>query len=351
MTDTSSVYTMRELNLKTCTFTKPEKLVGYHESFININGSKGFVLQSPKLVLSNSTNSYFEFLISRNKDRHKEFYNIISHLEDSAIIEISQSSEKWFGREIRRDQVETMFRSSIHRPLEINDPYILRINKSGNVDCELNYPVVCLIKIDGIIFGKNSSKLDMKVVQIKVIKTEKIPSDDDYVEQTPQIPTEKPFYNDNASVIPSNFNHKELPPVMTKLPSVVESEDEKIVEKMIEKVDDDEQQQQQQQQKTFFEDMVNSEKMIEKAVEKIVEKVPENVVVEPPSPVKSIQTQHTKYTVQTTVVPQPQPQPQPQPPVSIDSIKCEIMKAMTDNDFQRVKELSALLQKHKLGTM
>lgn len=338
---TSSVYTMRELNLGNCSFMKPEKFTGYHESFISVNGTKGFVLQSPKLILRNSTSSYFEFLISRNKDRHKEFYNIISHLEDSAIVQISQNSLEWFGREIKRDQAETMFRSTIHRPLEINDPYILRINKVGNMDCELNYPVVCLIKIDGIIFGRNSSMLDMKIVQIKVMKTEKIPSEDDFVDHTHQAIPEKPFYNDNASVVPSEFTGKRPVPIVTNLSSVDEEKaEEEKTETMIEKVDELHYSPE-QEEKQQLQDIVADEKVVEKEIEKVVEKVVEKEVepvvpqpIEPPSPVKSIQTVRTQRT---------QPTVQPTP-VSIDSIKCEIMRCMVDNDFQRVKELGDILK-------
>ena len=318
--ETSSVYTMREINLELCTFTKPHKFDGYHESFININGDKGFVLQSPKLILRNSTSSYFEFLISRNKDRHKEFYNILSHLEDSAILQSSQNSGDWFGREIKRDQVETMFRSCIHRPLEINDPYILRISKTGNLDVEINYPVVCLIKFDGIIFGKNTSTLDMKIIQIKVIKTEKIPSEDDYLDQQ-NIQNEKPFYNDNASVIQHSFTDKRPTPIITEEKKV---ENESIIEKIDELGENQ------------IDEIVNAEKLIEKITDEMVE---------PPSPVKSVKTIKST-TTQPVFLPI-----QHDTPVSVDSIKCDIMKAMADNDFQRVKELSILLQKHKLGTV
>lgn len=267
----NSVYTMREINLETCTFTKPQKFDGYHESFVSIDGSNGFILQSPKLILRNSTSSYFEFLVSRNKDRHREFYNILSHLEDSAIVQSFQNSGEWFGRDIKREQVETMFKSCIHRPLEINDPYVLRISKVGNIDVEINYPVVCLIKINGILFGKNTSTLDMKVVQIKLIKTEKIPSNDDCIEQNSneQTPNEKPFYNDNASVVPHSFSHcSEQKKTNTDLQVIKEPE-------------------------------IDEEFNIEKPEEK--------------------------------------------PEKTIDSIKCEIMKAIVENDFMRIKELSEQL--------
>jgi uncharacterized protein YfcZ (UPF0381/DUF406 family) len=353
MTDSNSVYTMREINLEQCSFTKPEIFKDYHESFVSINGSRGFMLQSPKLILRNSTPTYFEFLISRNKDRHREFYNIVSHLEDSAIIKITENSKEWFNRDIRRDQVETMFRSCIHRPLEINDPYILRINKIPGLDMEINYPVVCLIKIDGILFGKNSSTIDMKIIRIKVIKTDKIASDEDYVDHQSSMPLEKPFYNDNASIVPHDFSDTKKPAIVTNLEAINE---ETSVSKMIEKVDEFYENKQQ------LADIEKTEKFMEKMIEKVpeIESEPIPVVSEflnvrselPLEPgfrneTESIQIESQSVfenSIEKLIEPQsPVKTVQIQPLVSTDSIKCEIMKAIVENDFQRVKKLTEML--------
>lgn len=346
--EASSVYTMSEINLESCTFMKPEKLGDHNESYITVDGSRGFVLQSPKLVLRTSTPTYFEFLVSRNKDRHREFYNIISHLEDSAIIQIAHNSKEWFNREFKRDQIDTMFRSIIHRPLEIDDPYILRIKKVPGLEAEINYQVICLIKIDGIWFGKNTSTLDMKVVQIKVIKTEKLPSEDGYADQVP-VPSEKPFYNDNASVVPHNFSDKDRDqqrpaPLVTNLPIVNEEQVQDLPahgqdqpahgqDLMVEKVDELHYVNEETQQ---LDEIEKTEQLLEQNVSSVHE-----LVHEPPSPVKSVKTVRT---VRTEL-------PVQSPVLSVDSIKCEIMKAMSDNDFQRVKELGTLLQKHKIGSV
>lgn len=210
----TTVYTLREMNLGQCTFTSPEKFDGYNESFVTINGVKGFVLQSPKLILRNSTDSYFEFLVSRNKDRHREFYNIISHLEDMAILQITQNSLEWFGKEIKREWAETMFRSVIHRPLDVNDSYTIRINKAEGVEAEINFPVVCLIRINGIIFGKRTSTLDIKVVQAKVVKQDKIenPVSTEGTIANNVDNAEQSFYHDNKSIVPHDFSRTDIPP-------------------------------------------------------------------------------------------------------------------------------------------
>lgn len=303
MTDANSVYTIREINLESCSFTSPEKFIGFHKSFVNMNGSRGFIIQTPKLVLRDSTDSSFDLLISRNKDRHKEFYNIISHLEDAAILQIVQNSATWFGKKISKDQVETMFRSSIHRPLEINDPFIFKVNKIPNLEIEQNYPVVCLIKIDGIIFGRNSSTLDMKVLQVKVIKTEKIPSEDGALRQEVSQQPEKPFYNDNVSVAPSNYmpmqSNNTQSNTHSNIPSIIEETSE------VERVLDDN--------------------------EKIISLVPEPVSDHVPEP----ELDH---------VPDHMPESVPSKDLSMETLKCALMKAVVEGDFERVRELNDLLR-------
>ncbi len=346
----TTVYTTREFNLDSCKFSKPEKFQGYHESFVNINGSNGFILQTPKLVLRNSTSSVYELLISRNKDRNREFYNIMSHIEDSAILQITDKSEEWFGRKITKEQVESMFRSSLNRPLDVDDPFIFKIgkiDKLSNVGSDMiNYPVVCLIKINGIIFGKNSSMLDMKVVQIKVLKTEKISSQDnegDDQNSEHVAHTEKPFYNDNASVMPSHFpkNDEVVNKVVltsSNVPETVQSsvqeeqeqmEEIKKCEKLIEKV---EEANEIAKPNDFSEPAVEPaiEPAVEPAVEPVVEDVPlmrqeTPVPVREDTPAPSRNFEEFKYRE--------------------DFIKYEIMKALTTNDLPRLRELTEQMAK------
>jgi hypothetical protein len=324
MTDID-VYTISEVKQGSCKFTKPEKFSGFHKSFITMNGKKGFILQSPKLVLRDSNAVFFDLSISRNKDRHKEFYNIISHIEDTAILSIVTNSEEWFGKKITKDQAESMFKSSLRCPLEINDPFIYRVNKNqGLANIEHSYPVVCLIKFDGIIFGRNSSILDMKVIQIKVIKTEKIPSDEDTNEVSYTEQSEKPFYNDNVSVVPSNFNNEKRPIVTApSVPSIVEEANE-LEEKIVE---------------------------LEKKKESM--QVPEPMqVLEPVQVPEVTQIPEPVQVPEVTQIPEPvqvQEQVQAQVPEQAelkkykDSIKYEMMKALVDNDYVQIQKLSNLL--------
>jgi len=167
-----------------------------------------------------------------------------------------------------------MFKSSIHCPLEIDSPFIFRVKKVSALDVEQNYPVICLIKIDGIIFGRNSSTLDMSVIQVKVVRPEKLPSDNGQVVEHVEKP-EKPFYNDNASVAASHYS---------------------------------------KQQK---EQLMNDERVI--SLEKISE------VVEVPPPVL-------------------QEVPPILPTKTKEQLKCEMLVAMVENNFEKMQELSNQLK-------
>ena len=159
----------------------------------------------------------------------------------------------------------------------------------------------------------------MKVLQVKVIKTEKIPSEDGgaadlVLTQQP----EKPFYNDNVSVAPSNFTGRQ--PVSVPKPDTIDEINE-IEEKIAETE-------------------INDEKVVEL----------EKPRTPPASPKSVAQSVHTASIPMPASIPAPISVPEiaqipvPVPPRSKDSLKCDLMKAMVENDFQRIQELSGLLK-------
>ena len=317
---TDNVYTISELDLGSCSYTKPEKFKGFAESFIIMNGIKGFILQTPKLILRDSSESSLDMLISQNKDRHREFYHILTHLEDLAIVQMAQNSEEWFGgNKIPRNQIELMFKSSIHRPLDIEDPFVFKVSKISSVgNVENNFPVTCLIKIDGIIFGKNSSFLDMKVVQIPQNKPEKIPSVPTSSNEQPIQHVQKPFFSDNVSIAPSSYTNLNAGTTSTNVPDKVEELNENIGETN-----------EMEESKATVEEMIADEKLIELERPKA-----------PPSPSKSVARSVTKSIAPSVI---------DTPPVvsvkkSIESLKCEIMKAMVEDNLDKVQELSLELK-------
>ena len=193
-------YSPNEIDLSNITFEKPvkdEKNI-LRSSICYQNKTTGFVIQTPKLIIRDSSDTHIELLIG-NKQSHIEFYHTITHLEDLAVNQIIENSGDWFpNQDNNRHVVESSFRTFIHRPLDINDPFILKIPKTNNFDVEHNYPCICLIKFDGIVYGKQLARLDMKVVKIKIIKPEQL----SYPEQNNEVSS---VYNDLSSVAPSTF--------------------------------------------------------------------------------------------------------------------------------------------------
>jgi hypothetical protein len=196
------VYTSREIDLKTCNFSKPELVGEVRKSYMTLNNHRGIIIQTPKLTLRNMTENVVELLVSRNRDRNREFYHILSHLEDIAITTIAQNSKEWFEKTITKEQIELMFRSSIQCPLKIDDSFIIKIIKAKELNIEPNYQVVCLLKIDGILFGRSSSKLDMKIIHAKFVKSD-FSSNGSVSKNIENIP----YFNDGMSVSQSIYSN------------------------------------------------------------------------------------------------------------------------------------------------
>ena len=349
-TQSNYVFTISEMSSAIASFEKPEKFSGFHKSCIVLNGShRGFILQTPKIVLRDSNTNYFDLLLSQNKDRQKDFYNIIAHLEDSAMLQISQNSKEWFGKEIPKNQVEAMFKSSINRPLEMGDPFVFRVNKNVNINIEPNYPVVCLIKIDGIIFGRNSSSLDMKVIQVKVFKDQKIRGDiDDVLDNTQKSKPENPFYNDNISVAPSQFmenkyqeskkevvenDFKEINLEEKIFQGTENSEEKSNIENDFKEIDlNGKTSETLEETKDVIEHVQDSiQDSIQNPVQNPVQDSIQNPVQNESCRVESGECKNNTNICKTQYS-------------SKEALKCELMKAIIDNDFQKLQDLSVLLK-------
>ena len=210
MNNNLNVYTVREFVLEECKFDKPEEFGKFHKSYLNYDNSKSVIIQSPRMDIRSINDNLVELTISRNKDRHKEFFHLFSHLEDMAILNISSRSQEWFNKKIDKSFVEMMFRSCIHKGLDIDDPFIFKSTCSSHLcqEFQQNQTVICLIKIDGIVFGQNSVKLDFKVVQMKQVETEKIVEKVDFEKNS--IHVENQIFEENASVMPTNFQDEKV---------------------------------------------------------------------------------------------------------------------------------------------
>ena len=170
------VYTIKELELEKCIFTKPVLVQdkdkrNYYKGDIFINDHKSFIIQTPKLKLRNTTDYSIDLLVSRNKDRDREFYKVISYLEDILVNNMSHNSQEWFNKKLSKDQIELyLMKSCIKCPLNIEEQYVIKLEKTCNsVNFSPNDSVVCLIKVDGLIVSGTSVKLDLKIVHAKII--------------------------------------------------------------------------------------------------------------------------------------------------------------------------------------
>jgi hypothetical protein len=183
MSYTSNVpLTSSEFDLSNVTFKNPVKEtaevngqpINYYKSYVNYGSDSGILLQTPKLYLHEVTDTYLEVLLNR-KDKCKLFYKVVASLEQFTIDKAVESSYEWFNRDLSHEQVFNMFKSSLTNPTTMDDPFVLRVPLSPNMIVEdpgVPTSVVCLLRIEGVMFGKTTCKLDMKVVKTKFVHIE-----------------------------------------------------------------------------------------------------------------------------------------------------------------------------------
>jgi len=175
------VYTIKELELEKCVFNKPVLIQdkdkrSYYKGDIIFNGNKSFIIQTPKLKLRSFTDYSVDLLLNRNKDREKDFYKVLTCLEDIMANYIAKDAQDWFNKKLSKDQVDMyLMKSCIRCPLNMEDSFVAKIEKTNNVsNLSPNDYIVCLIKVDGFIVSGTSAKLDLKIVQSKIIPRENI---------------------------------------------------------------------------------------------------------------------------------------------------------------------------------
>lgn len=212
-----SGYTMSEFNLNSCYFSKPKiddtgstkSRLTYKERVIDEKGSTQLIetdriiLQTPKIRVRSCSDKLIEFSLSRNKDAHRELYHKISHLENVAIDQMIDHSLDWFNIRdpMTRLQVESMFLRLMTSPLDIDGPFIFRLPKSDEMIIESNSTVKCLIKVDGLIFSRSLVKLDLRVVKIEVCQPEtKITANGSFKNLKQHFDHGEKFYNDAMSI-------------------------------------------------------------------------------------------------------------------------------------------------------
>jgi hypothetical protein len=175
-----SVLMPTEVQLDKLVYHTPIKEKGYHKSIITYSDKiKEVILQTPPLELK-GLNDGFELKITKNK-KQANFYTILRSLEHVSINTMTNNSESWFGKNIPQNKLKSMFRSCLYSPDTINGEFTLRLKKDKHIqiynskkqlttidEIKPEDNLLCLLKINGILFGKNTSKLDIRIVQIRV---------------------------------------------------------------------------------------------------------------------------------------------------------------------------------------
>ena len=188
--------TPTEINADKLNYGTPRKEGSYHRSpIVYGETNSSFILQSAPLKLLGVSKSALELGITDKKaTRSKQFYKAISKLESHAIYTIHSNSKKWFGQDIPVDKIKQMYRSCIFPSETIGGDINMRLKISRDLnifDEEKNIidmesldsldkdrtRLSCICRIDGLLFGRNTTKLDIKIAQIKIVKLKPKPKE------------------------------------------------------------------------------------------------------------------------------------------------------------------------------
>ena len=179
--------TPKEFSVDNLNYGSPQKEGGHHRSpVIYGDSNSSLVLQSaPLKLLKISANALELEITDKSTNRSKQFYHALVQLELHAIKTIHENSQHWFGKTIPVDKIKQMYRSCVYPPLSMNGDVIIRLKITRDVRVfnenkdmitiedlnEMDKDTIrlsCLCRIDGLLFGRNATKLDIKITQIKV---------------------------------------------------------------------------------------------------------------------------------------------------------------------------------------
>lgn len=163
-------------------FPQKDKSMNYHRSDVLYN-STPLLMQSPPLTLTNVQDGLLELALTKES---QDFYKLVSTLEHHTMRYITAKSGEWFSRAIPLDKIRSMFRSCLFSPETMELPFQIRLRLARNVKVfksngeptdltaiKINKKITCVFKVNGLLFGKNTTKLDLKVAQIGVVEEPK----------------------------------------------------------------------------------------------------------------------------------------------------------------------------------
>jgi len=167
-----------EVKLDNIIYHTPIKEKGYHKSLITYD-DESILLQTPPVSLNNLDNG-INLTLNRNK-KHSVLYNMLRSLEVGSNKSMSENSKVWFGKHIPLEKIQTMFKSCLVNPETLNGSFNLRLKKDKQLqiynskkqittldELKKGVELICILKINGILFGKNTAKIDIRVVQVRV---------------------------------------------------------------------------------------------------------------------------------------------------------------------------------------
>ena len=179
------------LNFEDIVITTPKKYTDYLVSKIKYNGKEEFVVQFPKMTISDDvTEKNIELEFINTKGYNKEVYNFLRNLDQFILKSVQQHSQEWFEKSIPMDSLKKMYNGFVKPPqttenrstvnFAISTKRSLFFDKKGN---EIDYSrfergeiAECIAQFKYIFYSKDTCFPVWELVSTKLHKrVEKVP--------------------------------------------------------------------------------------------------------------------------------------------------------------------------------
>jgi hypothetical protein len=179
------------LNFENIVITTPKKYTDYLVSKIKYNGKEEFVVQFPKMTISDDvTEKNIELEFINTKGYNKEVYNFLRNLDQFILKSVQQHSQEWFEKSIPIDSLKKMYNGFVKSPqttenrstvnFAVSTKRSVFFDKKGN---EIDYSrfergeiAECIAQFKYIFYSKDTCFPVWELVSTKLHKrVEKVP--------------------------------------------------------------------------------------------------------------------------------------------------------------------------------
>jgi hypothetical protein len=142
-------FLVNSYTLDNLVFSKPKKHSDFLVSKVKYNTDDDFIIQFPKMILSDIDEKNIEFEFINTKGYNKEIYNFLRSLDKYTVTKVHEKSEEWFEKVIPTESIKKMYNSFIKAP------------KTSENKCNVNFGIkVHKNEIKSLFLDKKDNEID-----------------------------------------------------------------------------------------------------------------------------------------------------------------------------------------------